>query len=363
MINTTTKCFALFLVFLSLMACSDKDDSEPIPVTQTKYLAISNNNSNGAITAFLYPPGEAVGSSYGPPKQPNMLLEGIDDAEWTGRKIYAARTLAKVVDILDEETLTVLESITYSDHLSQNFAKRRIATGDGKIFVTGRDLTFPSFEIKNYLFAFDESNPSKFDSIPLAVPDADVRGMVYSNGHLFVSWGSPFHKARIEVIDPDGLAILKTFTLTTSNRVNEMVLDRDENVMAFSTDSIIVIDAQTLGIKWKKKFISTNASSDNYRNLSSLSFDFPGHTMYAVQLAAQPASAPHVIYRYDLDMETLQPQIVTNNFVAASTINFEPKSQTIMIGYSNQVTVLDTSAVIKASISVPYTITEIMVKR
>jgi hypothetical protein len=363
MINITTKYFALFLVFLNLIACSEKDDSEPVaqtPVTKTKYLAISNEVFNGAITAFVYPPGEAVGSSYSPPKQPNMLLEGIDDAEWIGSKIYVARTLGKVVDILDEETLTVLKSIRYSNYLSQIYAKRRIATGGGKIFVTGRDLT--SVGAKNYLFAFDESSPTKFDSIGLAVPEVDVRGMVYSKGHVFVSWGSAFHKARIEVIDPVGLTILKTFTLATSYRINEMVLDQDENVMAFSSDSIIAIDAQTLAIKWKKKFISMNASVDNYRNLSSLSFDFPRHRMYAVQPAPQPASAPHLIYRYDLNLQTLEPQLVTNKFVGAATINFEPKSQTILIGILNQVTLLDTSAVVKASIPIPYTITEILVK-
>src|SRR4051812_33098019 len=120
MVNITTKYFALFLVFLNLIACSEKDDSEPdtqTPITQTKYLAISNTNTDGAITAFIYPPGEAVGSSYSPPKQPNMLVEGIDDAEWTGSKIYVARTLGKVVDILDEETLAVLKSIRYSNYL------------------------------------------------------------------------------------------------------------------------------------------------------------------------------------------------------------------------------------------------------
>ena len=363
MINIMAKYFALFLVFLNLMACSEKDDSEPEPVTQTKYLAISNSNSDGAITAFIYPAGETVGSSYRPPKQPNMLFEGIDDAEWTGSNIYVARTSAKVVDILDEKTLTVSESITYSKYLSQNYAKRRIATGGGKIFVTGRDLMLPSFETKNYLFAFDKSSPSKFDSIPLAVPDADVRGLVYSKGHVFVSWRSNVDKARIEVIDPVGLTILKTFTLATSYQINEIVLDQDENVMAFSADSIIVIDTQTLAVKWKKKFYSMNASLDNYRNLSSLSFDFPGHMMYAVQAAPQPATAPHVIYRYDLNQEPLDRQIVTKNFVGASVINFEPKSQIIMIGFLNKVTLLDTSAVVKASISIPYTITEIMVKR
>ena len=101
----------------------------------------------------------------------------------------------------------------------------------------------------------------------------------------------------------------------------------------------------------------------DYRNQSSLSFDFPGHMMYAAKPAAQPASAPHYIERCDLNRETLQPQVVTNTFVGASTINFEPKSQIILIGYLDHVTLLNTSAVVKASVSLPYTITEILVKR
>jgi hypothetical protein len=228
--------------------------------------------------------------------------------------------------------------------------------------VTGGDLMYPSFEIENYLFAFDEANPSRFDSIPLGVTDADVRGLVYSKGHLFVSWGSVFNTARIQVIDPDGLTILKTFTLA-SHRVNEMILDHDENVMAFSTDSIIGIDAQTMAIKWKKRFVSLNASVDNYRNLSSVSFDFPNHMMYAVQLGAQPATAPNLIYKYDLSLETLHAELVTEKFISAATINFEPKSKIIATGTLNKVTLLDTIAGVKATISVPYTITEILLKR
>ncbi len=357
---------------LLLGSCLKNDDTALSPGPSTTYFVVSNNpvstnSSRSVVSTFELPAATLTDVVYQPPlpqSQPGFIdMEHIADSELNGDKIYSVRSEARRIDVIDAPSKTLVSSIEYSTFRSTS-SRRRITTGGNKVFVSDRTtVTNQSSDIAAFVFAVDLADTAHPDSIPIPEPDAIIWSMAYAKNHLYVSLSEPFQKNRIDVLSTDTYQVVKSFSFEPY-LCFELLLDFNNDVLAFTTsDSLIHIDTSTREIKSRRKFLRSSlfvSSSGLPTSKTALGLDKSSNVIYFLSDAPQPATAPWLLYAYDLGNSKLTR--LSDKFIAASTMAFDPVHQTILLGLSNKVTVYNLSGFQINSFSVPYFVSEIMVK-
>lgn len=351
-----------YVILISSCAPQEINSSEP---PSTTYFVVSNipsssTGSSGAISTYEKPSETLTPLAYQPPVSGASTTEYIADAELRGENVYAVRSLAKIVDVLDASGRVLIKSIEYSTYPSTG-SGRLITTGSDKVFVSDRSLS-PGGDLLAYVFAVNVNDQNDRDSIAMPLIDAKIWSMACSNNHLFIGWSEPSLQNRIDVLDLNTHAVVKSFPLG-AYLCYEMLLDRDDHVLAFtSSDSLIYIDAGNLEIKDRIKMPHSSLGVTNSLPDSRVShcIDKPRNLIYFLADAPQPSSAPFLLYSHDL-VNSLTKQL-SPKFLAGSTIAFDGIHQTVLIGLSDFVSVYDVRARQLSLFSVPYFVSEIIVK-
>lgn len=294
---------------------------------------------------------------------PPISVDWIMDAVIYDNRIYVVRGSNSSVDIVDVPALTLVKSIPFRKKASDLNLLRHIEFVDGRIFVLDV-VERPPFDFETFLKAINPDT-GKVDSVSLGLNVCYT--MAQSADKVFVSRQLANFQRSILVFDALTLAVVGELS-KGSKMCTMMLTDKNNNVLAFNTDgTMATIDAKSLSIISEQSVgVAANAFLQQYPggayNNLTVALDKDSNILYYLALAAQPASAPFILRKYDLN--TNVGSNILNNFVSGTTISFDQKNKYILIGdiYPGAtVKVLGIDGGLKKQIGITSTPTEILV--
>jgi hypothetical protein len=277
-------------------------------------------------------------------------------------KIYATRAVAPFVDIIETGTLKILTSVSFGNVKTPagNYA-RHIEFSDNKVFISDQSID-KNFDDYSYLRVVDLGN-NKIDSIFMGSTHVNVLAMIQSKGKLFVS-------RRVQAYSQFVITVYDAMTLTVlaelengANSYSQMLTDKNGDVLAFGVGTMVKIDAASLTVGTAKKIFVVPPDSEvngGIANNRTVVIDKEANILYHLGFAPQPATAPFVLRKYDLNTD--QGSFVTNDFVNGSTIQFDPKKGYILLGLKDTVSFLDSKGTLVKEIRVGSLVSEILIK-
>ncbi len=353
-----------FFILIALLS-SCKKDSDPAPTVEpdaTYFAVLRTDHFVGSISGFNLN-GTINSMQFDVPQpQTPYNFDWHMDAVVYDDKIYATRGVAPVVDIIDTGTLKTLSSVSFGNvETPAGGYSRHIEFGENKVFISDQSID-ENFDDYSYLRVVDLGS-NKIDSIFMGSSQINVLAMIQSKGKLFVSRRvKPYSQFVITVYDAASLDVLAELA-DGANGYSQMLTDKNGDVLAFGLKGMIKIDATSLVAGTEKTiFVALPDGEQNggIANNRTVAIDKEANILYHLGYAPQPASAPFVLRKYDLNTD--QGSYVTNDFINGHTIQFDPKKGYILVGLNDMVSFWDSNGTKVKEVQVGSLISEILIK-
>src|SRR5437868_4375871 len=126
------------LIVMGICGCSkSNDDAAPIVVSESKFL-ISNTNASGSgvISTYKKPDEITVDPAYTLSTKQG-IAETIADFQIYNGKVYIARALSALIEVVNLNDFSQSQTITYAKPIANNVYKH-IGVTNNKIFIGDR---------------------------------------------------------------------------------------------------------------------------------------------------------------------------------------------------------------------------------
>jgi len=302
----------VIVVLIALVACTEENPPS------TQFIIISNAGSpaNGIVSTYSYPSKKFEEQVYR--FTSGAFRATVTDAIISGDELYAL----KRDDSPDPDKIEVVDALNWNGsrsanlYLVANFS--RIAAIDDKVYVAGS-----AFDGSLHILAFNKNTLEKVDSIYLR-DYVEIRKMIAHDNKIFISYNFIDSYPQLLILS-NTLEELKVIDLPFN--CEDLVVDRDDNVLAFHKKGFIKINSSTL------ELTPTEISEGNVfygPGGSSFGYDKKNNTIYYFSFAAQPA--PALFHLAGFNMSTGLALEIPNEFIDASSINYNNAIGQIIMG-------------------------------
>ena len=307
---------SLYLI-LALLAALSSCQEESAP--NSEFIVISNSGSpvNGIVSTYSYPSKTFQEEVYR--FTSTSFNATITDAILSDDELYVIKRDGSPqpdkIEAVNTSTWTASRSANL--HLFSTFS--RITIHEDKAFVAGSE-----FNGSLHLLVFNKNTLEKIDSVFLR-EYVEIRKMIAHDNKIFISYNIIDSEPKLLILSTQNYQQLAEFDLPYN--CEDLVVDRDGNVLAFHIKGLIKINHATLEVTP----IPVSEGNVFYGpGGSSIGFDRKNNVIYYFSYSAQPA--PALFHLSGFNISSGLPIDIPKEFIDASSIQFNNSLGLIVTG-------------------------------